>query len=469
MQDSDIPTKISVPFGKNAGGGFIRTVPVASQIGVNAGFASFNDGFVPLNFTAIGAGGIPPFGQDMNGIFNAITKWTNWYNAGGPIFWDSAFSTAVGGYPKGAVVSSTTFGQFWMSTTENNVTNPNSGGAGWVQVGQPQYYSADLGIVNTYSGNFPAQPTAHINGVLFALSIAHTNTGASTFDPGPGPKSIYFNGNTGRSALYPSMMVAGAISLLMYDGSQYELINPVLTPSGTTNVVASLSGGTTLNYFPKFDASGNLIDSGQSASGGATKILTISGATTGGLILALDGAGNAAGTYGKTGNNPTLATATGALTPSKFLVYDGAGNIVVTAADGSSFDAAGAAAAAQAASVAYAQSLSFWTWSGGATLALGITTFNHALALDQLRLGVRVAIYCQTTDAGYAVGDVIHLTTSGPANSSNNLLTIFTDAAGNNTSVIVGVGLTVPNKGTFAATNLTLSRWLIYIGVIQAH
>lgn len=457
MQDSDIPTKISVPFAKNAGGSYTRIVPVASQIGINAGWASFNDGFVPLNFTAIGAGGIPPFGQDMNGILNAITKWTNWYNAGAPVFWDSAFSTAVGGYPKGAVVSSTTFGQFWMSTTENNVTNPNAGGAGWVQVGQPQYYSTDLGIVNTYSGNFPAQPTAHINGVLFALSIAHTNTGASTFDPGPGPKSIYFNGNTGRSALYPNMMVAGAISLLMYDGTQYELVNPVLTPSGTTNLVASVSGVLSNTHYVSIDAGGNIVDSGHNAPGSGSALVTSLATLTSG-IMAGDGLGNIIGLFSPTGSTGNLASWSGATPAGPFVQIGSSGNLQSSGLDGSSFDAAGVAAA-----------LALWTWSGAVTLALGSTNYGHSLGLNPIKAGYRLSITCTSADAGYSVGDVIHLSTTGPANSSNNLLTVTTDAAGNNTTVIIGVGVTVAHKSTFASTNLTLAKWNLQIGVIPNH
>ena len=59
MQLTDKPSKIALPFA-NAGGK--RTIPVASQIGVVAGAASFTDGFPPLTFNPISAGGIPPWG-----------------------------------------------------------------------------------------------------------------------------------------------------------------------------------------------------------------------------------------------------------------------------------------------------------------------------------------------------------------------------------------------------------------------
>lgn len=132
MQSSDIPSKFSIPFADGAGSGYIRTIPTASQIGVNDGWASLEDGFPPLNATPKAAGGIPPFIQDMNGILKQISAWSRWVGAGGPVRYDSTFQTAIGGYPKGALVqSAVSDGVWWVSLVENNVTNPDSGGAGW--------------------------------------------------------------------------------------------------------------------------------------------------------------------------------------------------------------------------------------------------------------------------------------------------------------------------------------------------
>ena len=44
------PVPFAVPFGASAGAGYIRTIPVASQISITPGAASLTDGFVPLNF-----------------------------------------------------------------------------------------------------------------------------------------------------------------------------------------------------------------------------------------------------------------------------------------------------------------------------------------------------------------------------------------------------------------------------------
>lgn len=132
MQSSNIPSKIPLPFAYAASSPYVNPIPTASQIGVTPGRASLHDGFPPLTFDPIGSGGVPPFGGDMNGILNEITAIQQWQEAGGFFTYDSGFSTAIGGYPKGAVLQSTTFLGFWTSTAENNTSNPDAGGAGWI-------------------------------------------------------------------------------------------------------------------------------------------------------------------------------------------------------------------------------------------------------------------------------------------------------------------------------------------------
>lgn len=131
MQSTNIPSKIPLPFANSAGSGYKNTIPVASQIGITNGKASFTDGFPPLTFQGISSGGVPPFGADFNGILNEITAIQQWQEAGGFFPYDSAFATTIGGYPKGAILQSANGSGLWVSISENNVTNPDAGGAGW--------------------------------------------------------------------------------------------------------------------------------------------------------------------------------------------------------------------------------------------------------------------------------------------------------------------------------------------------
>lgn len=132
MLFSDIPTQFQIPFANNAGAGFTRPIPVASQISIQAGAASLHDGYPPVTFLAIGAGGTPPFGKDMNGILNQISAWSRWQGAGAPVQFDGTLSTAIGGYPKGAVVQSSVISTlFWISTADNNTDNPDVTPTSW--------------------------------------------------------------------------------------------------------------------------------------------------------------------------------------------------------------------------------------------------------------------------------------------------------------------------------------------------
>ena len=112
MQSSSIPVKIPVTWGASAPGGDITyPMPVPSQISITPGRASFTDGFPPDNFLPPAGGGVPPFGQDFNGILSQLTRWVQWQNAGAAVPYDATFQSSVGGYPKGAVVASpVTFG-----------------------------------------------------------------------------------------------------------------------------------------------------------------------------------------------------------------------------------------------------------------------------------------------------------------------------------------------------------------------
>lgn len=154
MQLNQIPTKFQIPFAADASTSFIRNIPKASQIGIQGGAASLNDGFPPLCFIPIGSGGIPPFGQDFNGILNQITLWNQWQQLGGAIQYDSTFQAAVGGYPQGALVmSAITIGLLWLCIVDNNITNPDQGGAGWVRWGKSVLSTSFTYFVDAAAGN----------------------------------------------------------------------------------------------------------------------------------------------------------------------------------------------------------------------------------------------------------------------------------------------------------------------------
>lgn len=134
MQLSSIPLRLKFYWGQAADPAFIREVPTDSQIGVQTGAASYQTGFVPDNFNPVTAGGVPPFGQDFNGGLRAATQVEQWIQAGGNFPWDATFSSQIGGYPKNAIVASAIVpGKMWLSTVDDNTTNPDDvTSANWV-------------------------------------------------------------------------------------------------------------------------------------------------------------------------------------------------------------------------------------------------------------------------------------------------------------------------------------------------
>ncbi|WP_313021136.1 glycine-rich domain-containing protein [Atlantibacter hermannii] len=133
MQISNLPKLLPVPF---ANSGSKQDIPVASQIGVSGGRASYTDGFPPLTRTPIAAGGIPPFGTDFNGVLNDITSAIRWAQAGGGYGYDSTFSSSVSGYPVGARLANSAGDGYWLNTVDGNTNNPETSAAtpltGWV-------------------------------------------------------------------------------------------------------------------------------------------------------------------------------------------------------------------------------------------------------------------------------------------------------------------------------------------------
>lgn len=192
MQSENPPTKFPIPWANGAGSAYIRPVPVASQANTTPGAASLTDGFPPLNSVPIAAGGIPPFMQDFNGIFNLITGWLRWYQAGAPIIYDSAFQSAIGGYPNGArVLSQTVPGRVWQSAIDNNGSNPDTGGGGWA--------ITDTGrLVNIRSflttGTYTYSPIA---GIVFIIVTVVGGGGAGGGTPSSFTYSVGSGGASG--------------------------------------------------------------------------------------------------------------------------------------------------------------------------------------------------------------------------------------------------------------------------------
>lgn len=124
------PNKISVPW---ATSGLKNTIPATSD--PLTGLAGYDQGFTAINMTPKTAGGIPPFGQDFNGIFYAVTEALRYLETGALFPYDGTFATGVGGYPLGALLQRTDGYGLWRNISANNTTDPEAFGAGWAPEG----------------------------------------------------------------------------------------------------------------------------------------------------------------------------------------------------------------------------------------------------------------------------------------------------------------------------------------------
>lgn len=272
MQSSDIPAKFNIPFADAAGPGFIRPIPQASQIGTQPGAASLTDGFPPANFSPVGAGGIPPFGQDFNGLFKQITLWNQWQSAGGHVIYDATFAASIGGYPKGAILISTGRIFFWRNLVENNTSNPDAGGAGWIAFSLPEYlqfYSIDTSGTANVITIAPSPPiSAYSEGLPFLVKVANNSTGPVTMSVnGLSSQTVT---DKGGNALVPGALLAGGIYLFCRDATKIQC----LTPEGSAGQRPGLTAPR--NYYVNASTGSDSNDGlSPTVSGGHGPFLTI--------------------------------------------------------------------------------------------------------------------------------------------------------------------------------------------------
>jgi hypothetical protein len=162
MQLSDAPSKLPVPF---ANTGSKNTIPLS--VGVLPNSATLEAGFPPITRVDIVAGGVPPDGLDMNGILFESTAINQWSNAGAGYVYDSVFATSIGGYPQGSLVLATDGYGYWLNQVDDNTTDPEAFGAGWV----PDSFVGNTLVTMTGSNVTltaleAARPTIVISGAL---------------------------------------------------------------------------------------------------------------------------------------------------------------------------------------------------------------------------------------------------------------------------------------------------------------
>lgn len=167
MQKSSIPAKYLLPWAQNDASKV--EVPVTTTDPTRA---SLSLGFPPLTEQPPEVGGVPPQGEDFNGGMNQISRAIWWMMQGGSFPYDSAFASAsqIGGYANSAAIPRADGAGFWLSTADNNLTNPDATdgtAANWVPLNV--YGTASITVTSTDVTVYPVQaafPVLLLSGTL---------------------------------------------------------------------------------------------------------------------------------------------------------------------------------------------------------------------------------------------------------------------------------------------------------------
>ncbi|MDN3813708.1 hypothetical protein ACVZH2_02880 [Morganella morganii] len=117
------PKLIVKPFAKN---GQKNVIPENYETSMESNQATWDQGFGQITMLPVAAGGLPPKGQDFNGIFNQISENIVYLSQGGRFKFSAEYAEAIGGYPKGAVLQSDDEKKEYLSLIDNNKVDFNT-------------------------------------------------------------------------------------------------------------------------------------------------------------------------------------------------------------------------------------------------------------------------------------------------------------------------------------------------------
>lgn len=124
------PDLIPAPFAENATPGTIEPIPPLTPSVPQQ--ATWSSGFPQVTMQPLAAGGIPPRGQDFNGVLNALSQHIFHMQGGGQYKW----SDDHGPYSIGDVLQSDDGLRSYVSVVDNNTdnfnTNPAAIGVSWL-------------------------------------------------------------------------------------------------------------------------------------------------------------------------------------------------------------------------------------------------------------------------------------------------------------------------------------------------
>ena len=156
-----VPYTIPVPF---AVAGTRSQIPLEDTGSLDPNDATFEGGFPRATMIPKTDGGLPPKGQDMNGILYALSVNQKYNQQGGRFKFDPVVVSLDGGYSQGAIIQSNNNRTAYINNVEGNINNPNDDMTGW------SIYSGD-GLKPAESAR---SDTSGISDVAVKLQTART-------------------------------------------------------------------------------------------------------------------------------------------------------------------------------------------------------------------------------------------------------------------------------------------------------
>ena len=297
--------------------------------------------------------------------------------------------------------------------------------------------------------------SAYAAGQVFRFVVANTNTGAVTININS--KGAVAITKQGTNALVAGDIVAGVTAEIIYDGTQFQLVNVTATLDLTLLNAVTLTTGANATF-------------GTATTNGA-RTVTVTNTNAGSSALSTLAVTADSGTIACTLGS-TAAGATASITSTSAGVF----NIYTTGASALqlgtnntpgrlTISSAGAVNAAvslseNSARVFSRNSADLGSPPAAQTYDAFNKTFTFAHGLGQRPVLVSVWVQCTSTDAGYAVDDCIYIPSG--IGTATEYLTIAYDST--NVYVLVAGGIAVTNKGTPSSiTALAANKWDIYV------
>lgn len=200
------------------------------------GHADIQTGFPKQTMISVLNGGVPPWGQDHNGILNRLSGDIQWTQAGGCPTFNQDLCNSIGGYPIGTILQTSdtsTPWVVWINLVDGNTNDPNNNAInkigdqnGWARFpyvstvdGNSQYFEKDGGLA-------VSSPTV-ITNVYVSSSLGSNETGNGTKEK---PfKTIIHAINTTQSS--------GGVSIYLNADDTFYF-----SPSGTGSVSEDIDG-----------------------------------------------------------------------------------------------------------------------------------------------------------------------------------------------------------------------------------